>query len=331
MCICRKILWRMSVDPVTWDFYPLAMLGSLLLAASRSPLARRAVSNLRATRGVVDRFVAGESTADAVTTTRRLTGAGLAVTIDHLGEEVRDKETAVEAADAYVTLLGALRPLGLGDRAEVSVKLSAVGQALDGGKPDGIALENARRICSAARDCGAAVTLDMEDHTTVDSTLEILRTLRADFPETGVAIQAYLLRSEADCRDLAGSRVRLVKGAYREPASVAYQGRGEVDRAYVRCLRVLMAGEGYPMVATHDDRLIAVAEMLAGRHGRDRDGYEYQMLYGIRTDRQRDLAAAGHRVRVYVPFGDDWYGYFMRRLAERPANVAFFLRALKGK
>lgn len=307
------------------------MLGSLLLAASRSPLARRVVSGPPAARHVVGRFVAGESTADAVAVARRLTGSGLSVTIDHLGEEIRDKEAAIEAAEAYVTLLGALRPLGLGDRAEVSVKLSAVGQALDAGKAGGIALENARRICSAARDCGAAVTLDMEDHTTVDATLATLRALRADFPETGVAIQAYLRRSEADCRDLAGTRVRLVKGAYREPASVAYRRRSEVDRAYVRCLRVLMAGDGYPMVATHDDRLIAVAEMLAGRYGRDRDGYEYQMLYGVRTDRQLDLAAAGHRVRVYVPFGDDWYGYFMRRLAERPANVAFFLRALKGK
>ncbi|ETK36628.1 proline dehydrogenase family protein [Microbispora sp. ATCC PTA-5024] len=303
------------------------MLGSLLLAGSRSPLARRAVSGLPVTRKVVDRFVAGETTADAVEATRRLTAAGLAVTIDHLGEEVRDAATARAAAKAYVSLLDALAPLGLGRRAEVSVKLSAVGQRLD----EAMALEHARQICSAARDCGSTVTLDMEDHTTVDSTLEVLRALREDFPETGVAIQAYLFRSEADCRDLAGSRVRLVKGAYREPASVAYQSKGEVDRAYVRCLRVLMAGTGYPMVATHDDRLIAIAELLADRHDRDRDAYEFQMLYGIRTDKQLALAEAGSRVRVYVPYGDDWYGYFMRRLAERPANVAFFLRALKGK
>ncbi|WP_204060531.1 proline dehydrogenase family protein [Microbispora corallina] len=303
------------------------MLGSLLLAGSRSPLARRAVSGLPVTRKVVDRFVAGETTADAVEATRRLTAAGLAVTIDHLGEEVRDAATARAAAKAYVSLLDALAPLGLGRRAEVSVKLSAVGQRLD----EAMALEHARQICAAARDCGSTVTLDMEDHTTVDSTLEVLRALREDFPETGVAIQAYLFRSEADCRDLAGSRVRLVKGAYREPASVAYQSKGEVDRAYVRCLRVLMAGTGYPMVATHDDRLIAIAELLADRHDRDRDAYEFQMLYGIRTDKQLALAEAGSRVRVYVPYGDDWYGYFMRRLAERPANVAFFLRALRGK
>ncbi|MBP2702205.1 proline dehydrogenase family protein [Microbispora sp. RL4-1S] len=303
------------------------MLGSLLLAGSRSPLARRAVSGFPVTRKVVDRFVSGVDPGDAVETTRRLTGAGLAVTIDHLGEEVRDVETAVGAAKAYVSLLEALAPLELGGRAEVSVKLSAVGQALD----ESMALDHARRICAAARDCGSTVTLDMEDHTTVDSTLGVLRALREDFPDTGVAVQAYLYRSEADCRDLAGSRVRLVKGAYREPASVAYQSRHEVDLAYVRCLRVLMAGTGYPMVATHDDRLIAIAELLADQQGRDRDRYEFQMLYGVRADRQLALAEAGSRVRVYVPYGDDWYGYFMRRLAERPANVAFFLRALRGK
>ncbi|WP_204283889.1 proline dehydrogenase family protein [Microbispora amethystogenes] len=302
------------------------MLGSLLLAGSRSPLARRAVSGFPLTRKVVDRFVAGESAADAVEAARRLTGSGLSVTIDHLGEEVRDSGAAVAAAKAYVSLLEALRPLGLGDRAEASVKLSAVGQALD----PGLALENARQICATARECGSTVTLDMEDHTTVDATLGALRALREDFPETGVAIQAYLFRSEADCRDLAGSRVRLVKGAYAEPASVAHQRRADVDRAYVRCLRVLMAGSGYPMVATHDDRLMAIAESLAVSAGRGPDDYEFQMLYGIRADRQAALAAAGSRVRVYVPYGDDWYGYFMRRLAERPANVAFFLRALRG-
>jgi proline dehydrogenase len=302
------------------------MLGSLFLAAARSPLARRVVSGFPPTRAVVDRFVAGQATMDAVDVTRRLTESGLAVTIDHLGEEVRDTGAAVASTKAYVSLLEALTPLGLGRRAEVSVKLSAVGQALD----DKMALEHARQICAAARDCGSTVTLDMEDHTTVDSTLGVLRELREDFPETGVAIQAYLYRSEADCRDLAGSRVRLVKGAYREPESVAYQRKPEVDKAYVRCLRILMAGTGYPMVATHDDRLIAIAELLADRYGRDRDGYEFQMLYGIRADRQAGLAESGSRVRVYVPYGDDWYGYFMRRLAERPANVAFFLRALKG-
>ncbi|GAA0998454.1 proline dehydrogenase family protein [Acrocarpospora macrocephala] len=299
------------------------MLGEVLLAASRNKRARRAVSRFPLTRRVVDRFVAGEQTIDAVTATRRLADLGLMSTIDHLGEEVRDTGAAVETTKAYVRLLEALRPLGFGDRAEVSVKLSAVGQALD----DGMALDHAQQICEAARENGSTVTLDMEDHTTVDSTLAILQALRTDFPDTGVAIQSYLIRSEADCRDLRDSRVRLVKGAYDEPASVAYQRKSEVDRAYVRCLKVLMSGTGYPMIATHDDRLITIAETLAD----GRPGYEFQMLYGIRTDKQLALARSGANVRVYVPYGDDWYGYFMRRLAERPANVTFFLRSLGGK
>ncbi|WP_113699748.1 proline dehydrogenase family protein [Nonomuraea lactucae] len=305
------------------------MLGQLLLATSRSRLVRRSVSGFPLTRKVVDRFVAGETVEKARDTVERLGDAKLAVTVDHLGEETRDAKAAAATARAYVTLLEALRPLGLGGRAEVSVKLSALGQRLD----DATALANAREICAAAQANGSSVTLDMEDHTTVDSTLGILRALREDHPSTGVAIQAYLFRSEDDCRELAtaGSRVRLVKGAYREPASVAYQSRAAVDRAYVRCLRILMAGKGYPMVATHDDRLISITELLADRFGRSVGDHEYQMLYGIRTDRQQALAGAGHTVRVYVPYGDDWYGYFMRRLAERPANVAFFLRALGGK
>ncbi|SEL31831.1 L-proline dehydrogenase [Nonomuraea pusilla] len=290
---------------------------------------RRSVSGFPLTRKVVERFVAGESVEDARAAIERLRDAGLAVTVDHLGEETRDAGAAKATAQAYITLLDAMRPLGLGRGGEVSVKLSAVGQALD----DAMALDHARAICAAADANGSTVTLDMEDHTTVDSTLSILRELRADYPATGVAIQAYLFRSEADCRDLSaeGSRVRLVKGAYREPASVAHQGKAAVDKAYVRCLRILMAGKGYPMLATHDDRLISITELLADRFGRSIGDYEYQMLYGIRTDRQEALAGAGHTVRVYIPYGDDWYGYFMRRLAERPANVAFFLRALGGK
>ena len=305
------------------------MLGSVLSAAARSPLARRAVSGFPPTRRVVDRFVAGEDVASARAAVRRLADAGFSVTVDHLGEHTRDAGAAAATVKAYLALLSELRSLGLGERAELSVKLSAVGQAL-GRDGERIALDHAREICSAAREAGTAVTLDMEDHTTTDSTLAILRELRADFPETGVALQSCLRRTEADCRDLAGpgSRVRLVKGAYAEPASVAYRNKRQVDRAYVRCLRVLMAGRGYPMVATHDDRLIAVAESLAVAHGRGQDGYEFQMLYGVRPGMQRRLADCGARMRIYVPYGTDWYGYFMRRLAERPANLAFFLRAL---
>ncbi len=221
---------------------------------------------------------------------------------------------------------------GLTKNAEVSVKLSAVGQALPG---DGekIALENARTICLAARNAGTTVTLDMEDHTTTDSTLGILRELRQDFPETGAVLQAYLRRTESDCRDLAyaGSRVRLCKGAYKEPESVAFQGKAEVRLSYVRCLKALMAGDGYPMVATHDPKLIEIAAALVDANHREKGTYEYQMLFGIRPDEQKRLAANGEKVRVYVPYGDQWYGYLMRRLAEKPSNLGFFARSLLTK
>jgi proline dehydrogenase len=226
-------------------------------------------------------------------------------------------------------LLDRLADAGLASSAEVSVKLTAVGQSLE----EGMARDNAAAICAAAARCGTTVTVDMEDHTTTDSTLGIVRDLRRDFPWVGAVLQAYLHRTEADCRDLAtaGSRVRLCKGAYREPASVAYQTRLDVDRSYTRCLQVLMAGDGYPMVATHDPRLVAIAQRLATDAGRGADEHEFQMLYGIRPHEQLRLAAGGATVRVYVPYGDEWYGYLMRRLAERPANVMFFLRALATK
>jgi len=177
---------------------------------------------------------------------------------------------------------------------------------------------------------GATVTLDMEDHTTTDSTLSILADLRTDFPETGAVLQAYLRRTEADCRALAGpgSRVRLCKGAYQEPASVAYQADDQVDRSYVRCANILLAGDGYPMFATHDPRLVAIAQERAKFYRKAAGQYELQMLYGVRPAEQRRLAAAGETVRVYVPYGSDWYGYLMRRLAERPSNLTFFLRSL---
>ena len=187
-----------------------------------------------------------------------------------------------------------------------------------------------KRICAAAGRVGTTVTLDMEDHTTTDSSLGILRELREDFPSVGAVLQAYLRRTEADCRDLSGegSRVRLCKGAYDEPESVAFRDKHEVDKAYVRALKVLMAGDGYPMVASHDPRMIAIAGELAAAHGRGADDYEYQMLYGIRDGEQVRLAAEGKRMRVYVPYGDEWYGYYMRRLAERPANMLFLARSL---
>ncbi|MCW2599233.1 MAG: proline dehydrogenase [Frankiales bacterium] len=305
------------------------MLRQVILAASRSAATRHLVERVPVSRAVVHRFVPGASVDDAVRATRELVGTGRTVTLDHLGEDTRDAGQAMATVKAYVELLEHLHDAGLtqGGRAEVSVKLSAVGQALD----ENLAREGATLICEAAKSAGTTVTLDMEDHTTTDSTLGILRELRKDFPTTGAVLQAYLRRTEADCRDLAvaGSRVRLCKGAYKEPASVAFQNKHDVDNSYVRCLTVLFQGDGYPMVASHDPRMIAIAGELA--RARAKGSYEYQMLFGIRSAEQQRLAAAGETVRVYVPYGDEWYGYFMRRLAERPANVAFFLRALASR
>ena len=303
-----------------------------LLMLSRSDRVKHLVSEMPVSSGIVARFVAGETVEDAVDSTQTLIENGLRVTLDYLGEDTLDRGQAQATVDAYVELLKHLADAGLTEGAEASVKLSAVGQALPG---DGerIALDNARAICQAASNAGTTVTLDMEDHTTTDSTLGILRELRADFPSTGAVLQAYLHRTESDCRDLAtaGSRVRLCKGAYKEPESVAFQDKHQVNLSYVRCLKVLMAGEGYPMVASHDPRLIEIAGALAARNQRVQGSYEYQLLFGIRPDEQKRLAEQGETVRVYVPYGDQWYGYLMRRLAERPANLAFFARSLATK
>jgi proline dehydrogenase len=303
-----------------------------LLSVSRSQRIKNLASAAPISRDVVKRFVAGETADDAVVATRALVDDGRLVTIDHLGEDTLDVAQADATREAYLLLLRELSKAGLTGGAEVSVKLSAVGQALPG---DGekVALENARAICAAATEEGTTVTLDMEDHTTTDSTLGILADLRKDFPQTGAVLQAYLYRTEGDCRDLAhaGSRVRLCKGAYKEPESAAWQDKADVDRSYVRCLKVLMAGEGYPMVASHDPRLVEIAGALAVRHDREKGSYEYQMLYGVRPDEQRRLAADGEKMRVYVPYGEDWYGYMVRRMAEKPANMALFFKALTSK
>jgi proline dehydrogenase len=307
------------------------LLSKALLAASRRPGLRRVVTGNPATRRVVNRFVAGEKLDDALAVVGGLAADGVAVTLDHLGEDITDRSEAVRSRDAYLALLEGLAPLQLGTAAEVSVKLSAFGQAL----PDGhdVALELVRPVVEAATAIGTTVTLDMEDHRTVDSTLAALAELRKEHPGTGAVLQAMLFRTEDDAKALAvsGSRVRLVKGAYDEPGDVAFQRSKDVDAAYLRCLEILMTGPGYPMIGSHDPAIIARGHELAAQHSRAADSWEVQMLYGIRPEEQRRLAAGGTRVRAYVPYGVDWYAYFMRRLAERPANVRFFLRSLVTK
>ncbi|WP_172650338.1 proline dehydrogenase family protein [Rhodococcus opacus] len=307
-----------------------------ILAAARSSRVKRAVTGAPVTRKLVDRFVAGENRESALATVREILDSGRSVSIDFLGEDTRDAAGAQATVDEYLALvadLGALPEAAEGTsgvrRLEVSMKLSALGLALAG---DGrrIAIDNARTICAAAEAAGVWVTVDAEDHTTTDSTLAIVRELRSGYPWLGAVVQSYLRRTEDDCLALAGpgSRVRLCKGAYREPESVAFQDRAAVDASYLRCLGILMDGSGYPMVASHDPAVIDAVAPLVGRTGRAADAYEHQMLFGIRDVEQRRLANEDKQVRVYVPYGSQWYAYFMRRLAERPSNLRFFLRSV---
>ncbi|MFT7836272.1 proline dehydrogenase family protein [Saccharothrix sp. BKS2] len=302
-------------------------LRTLILAAAGNGAVRRVVATAPVSRDVVRRFVAGEATADAIEAAGRLVGDGLRVTLDHLGEDAVDRSAAERTVLAHLRLLDELHAAGLAGDVEVTVRLSAVGQALGETR----ALDNASRVCAAAEQAGTTVTLDAERHTTTDSTLRVLAELRRAWPSTGVVLQARLRRTPDDCRELADTRVRLCEGAYDEPASVAFTDPHEVDLNYVRCANVLLAGSGYPVFATHDPRLVEVVAERARWYGRSATDFEYQVPHGVRPAEQRRLAAEGHVVRVHVPYGDQWYGYLVRRLAERPADAAFFLRSLFGR
>jgi proline dehydrogenase len=304
------------------------MLGLVLRGISRSERLRALIVAAPVTRRVVDRFVAGEQLPAAMAVIGQLVARGLTVTMDHLGEDVTTVAAATASRDAYLRAIDAIGAAALGPSVEVSVKLSAFGQALPGGHD--IALANVEAVAAAAAGAGTTVTLDMESSGTVDSTLAVLGSLRARHPGTGAVLQSALFRTPGDARALAteGSRVRLVKGAYREPPQVAHQGKRAVDAAYRQCLAILMSGPGYPMVGSHDPQMIDCARQLAREHGRARDSFEFQMLHGMRPREQQRLAEAGFRTRTYLPYGTDWYGYFVRRLAERPANLLFFVRSL---
>ncbi|MEW2380307.1 proline dehydrogenase family protein [Micromonospora sp. NPDC047812] len=304
------------------------MPNKLLLLAAGNDRMRALVSRSSLTRGIVHRFVAGEEDREVVGVARRLAGVGLQVTIDHLGEGTTALAQAEATRDTYLALLWSLHAADLATAAEVSLKVSALGGSLPG-DGYGHALRLTRDVCAAAAAVGSGVTIDMEDHTTVDATLSLLGDLRAEFPWVGVALQACLRRTADDCRRLAhpGSRVRLVKGAYAEPASVAFVKKRQVDDEFRRCLRILMEGQGYPMIATHDPKLIEHTLHLARQGGRSVEDFEFQMLYGIRENEQLRLASGGNRMRVYLPYGRDWYAYFMRRLAEKPANLLLLARS----
>ncbi|MGN0065298.1 MAG: proline dehydrogenase family protein [Nocardioides sp.] len=308
------------------------LLRPVILFLARNDGVRRAVSALPLTSRAVAGYVPGEGVSDVLDVAAGLLDEDMLVSVDFLGEDVEDPDLARASVQTYKEALAQLGARGWGRRVEVSLKLTSIGLSLEG---DGAAvvLEHAREICRAARNAGSTVTLDMESSATTDATLAVLRELRKDFPETGVCLQAALRRTESDCRLLSyeGSRVRLCKGAFLEAPDVAHVVGAEVDKAFVRCLKILMGGQGYPMVATHDPRMVRIAQALASRYGRRPGTYEFQLLYGVRAAEQRRLVGSGESVRVYVPYGREWYGYVMRRLAERPRNVRLVLRSLVSR
>ncbi|MFC8044292.1 proline dehydrogenase family protein [Nocardia sp. NPDC057353] len=303
----------------------------VILAAAGSPRLAKAVTTVPITAAVVRRFVAGADRAALLPVLRELLADGRRVSVDFLGENTTDPAQADAVVTEYLALLADLATLAdapgteLGPEwavpLEVSVKLSALGRAL----PEPKAVDRLRTICAAAERANIWVTVDAEDHTATAGTLAAVHALRPEFPWLGVVLQSYLHRTEADCGSFTDARVRLCKGAYNEPPEVAFQHSAEVTDSYLRCLDVLMNGAGYPMVASHDPVLVEAAI------GAGRTRYEHQMLYGVRDLEQRRLAAEGRAVRVYVPYGTEWYGYLTRRLAERPANLGFFLRALVSR
>jgi len=300
---------------------------SLLLALSHRRVLGRLATRLPFTRPMVSRFVAGESLTAALPAIRRLHDAGFRSTVDILGESVMHEEAARAAAAAYVEALHVLADSHVD--LNVSLKLSQMGLGLG---PQ-VARQNAGRVLAAAAELGAFVRIDMEDHTTTDATLDVWRQLRpvmAGQGDVGVVLQSALRRSEADAEALIaeGARIRLCKGAYKEPASVAYPDKADVDAAYLRITERLLADGVLPAIATHDDRIVDHAIAFAREHDVAPERFEFQMLYGIRRDLQDRLLADGWAVRIYVPCGREWYPYFMRRLAERPANVAFLVRSV---
>lgn len=308
---------------------PRGRVNELLERVGNSRRAHRLVTSSPAARDVAMRFIASETLDGALATVTTREDQGLLATLEPLLPVAHDRETAAHAVDVHLRTLAAVGERRLAPTADLAVRLTTLGLSTGRGG-DRLAAQNLATICRAARNVDAQVTLDMEDHTTIDATFAAFSELQQDFPGLGVTVQSQLRRSLVDCRWLATmpTRVRLCKGGYSEPTDVSHNRSSEIDGAFVRCLAVLMAGKGYPMVATHDPRLVKVAEELADRNQRTGRDYEFQMYYGVRPWEHRRLVDTGHQVRVHLPFGTDWYGYLAQRIAERPANVAPLLRAL---
>jgi proline dehydrogenase len=297
---------------------------------SRSKTLKRLASSygMASPRSFARRFIAGEHVEDAIAAARALQARGLLLTLDYLGESVTTMEQATAATREYRHLMDDIVAADI--ERNVSVKLTQLGLAID----RATCVDNMRRLLEPARQHGFFVRIDMENSPYTDVTLEVFETLwNLEYRNIGVVLQSYLFRTERDLRRMneLGARVRLVKGAYREPASVAYQQKADVDGAYLRQMRLLLDHGVYPAFATHDVALLREIKSYAAERGVTRDRYEFQMLYGVRRDLQTSFVTDGYRMRIYVPFGKEWFPYFMRRLGERPANVFFVLRAILGE
>jgi proline dehydrogenase len=313
------------------------VLRSILLYLSKARWARRLIVSWNLSRSVARRFVAGETLDEAIRAVRNLNAAGLNATLDHLGESVTTQAEAVRSADDYLAILSRICESGI--RSNASLKLSQLGLNVS----YDLCLDNVRRVVRRAAECDLFIRIDMEDTPTVDRTIKLWRTLRSEgLVNVGLVFQSYLYRTEKDISAVLaeGGRIRLCKGAYQEPAHLAFPKKKDVDASYDGLVRQMIdsarsgGAEGVSSdgrvppvtaVASHDEKRVAAARAYAEEVGFPRQALEFQMLNGIRSDMQRQLAAAGYPVRVYVPYGTEWYPYFMRRLAERPANVWFFV------
>jgi proline dehydrogenase len=297
-------------------FHSLAQISILQRMASRYGMAPD---------GFARRFIAGESVQEAVLAVQGLAARGLLLTLDYLGESVATAEAADAATRDYLGILDTIVQSGI--ERNVSLKLTQLGLDVD----RATCVDNLRRILDPATEHGFFVRIDMENSPYTDVTLQIFETLWGQgYRNIGVVVQSYLMRSEADVKRInaLGARIRLVKGAYKEPKAVAYQNKADVDAAFVELMRVLLDHGTYPAIATHDPEMIDATRRYATQNGSGQDRFEFQMLYGIRRDLQTALAAEGYRMRIYVPFGRQWFPYFMRRLGERPANVGFVLKGM---
>ncbi|HEX3375459.1 MAG TPA: proline dehydrogenase family protein [Candidatus Acidoferrales bacterium] len=298
------------------------MLRTLLLELAKSSRLRRWITSNGVTRGMARKFVPGEELGPAIDAVRASNRAGMTASLDHLGENVITREDAERARTSYTEALDRIAADGVDSN--VSLKLTHIGLDLDGE----FCAQQLRIILRRADELGNFVRVDMEGSAYTDRTLQMVRQARAETAAVGTVIQAFLYRSEEDIRALLaiGCRIRLVKGAYKEPSQIAFPRKKDVDANFIKLMKILLLSGIYHALATHDPRMIDATTRFAAEQNISKDKFEFQMLYGIRTDLQSRLVKQGYRVRVYIPFGRDWFPYFMRRLAERPANLLFFAK-----